>query len=122
MGRVDYAAAEPLFADDVVGFGTRATVVSGRRALREQQWSGVWPNIRDFRFDLDGFVHGGDGLVSWAVVTWTSIGFHEDGRSYERPGRATLVFEWRDGATVCRHSHFSLAPGTPQRSYPPRAS
>ena len=56
--RVDYEAAEPLFAEDVVSFGTRATLVTGRDALRAQQWSGIWPNVREFRFALDQLPKG----------------------------------------------------------------
>ena len=59
VNRVDYdTAAGELFSHDVIGFGTRAHLVEGLDRLRAEQWSRVWPNIRDFRFDLDGLRAG----------------------------------------------------------------
>ena len=55
MGRycaaVDYDAAERIFAEDVVSFGTTMDIVTGRRALREGQWESIWGNITDFKMD-----------------------------------------------------------------------
>lgn len=114
---VDYTAARDLFAPDVVAFGTRADVVEGLENLQNNQWSGVWPTIRDFTFDLDQLRWRWSGDQGWAVVTWTSTGFHPDGQPFARPGRATLVFVRSDGALRAQHSHFSLNPGTPARSH-----
>lgn len=114
---VDYATARGLFAPDVVAFGTRAEVVSGLDRLQEQQWSGVWPLIADFTFDLAQLHVGAGGDLAWAAVPWTSTGFHEDGTPFPRPGRATVAFARRDGRWLATHTHFSLNPGTPQRSY-----
>ena len=50
---VDYDAAERIFAEDVVSFGTAMDIVSGRRALREGQWESIWGNITNFKMDLD---------------------------------------------------------------------
>ena len=114
---VDYDANEAIFADDVVSFGTRATVVAGLGPLRKQQWEGIWGNIQDFTVDIGQFHGGGSGDHAWGMVPWSSTGFHEDGNTYDRPGRATVVLKRRNGAWLSVHTHFSLAPGTPPRTY-----
>jgi ketosteroid isomerase-like protein len=108
---VDYASARPLFAPEVVAFGTRAEIVSGLDALHARQWSQIWPTIRDFTFDLSQLRWGWFGEGGWAVVLWTSTGFRPDGTPFARPGRATLLFTRREGKLLAFHSHFSLAPG-----------
>lgn len=120
--RVDYAAGRAIFAEDVVAFGTRAEVVSGLDLLVERQWSGIWPNIRDFTFVLDQLHGGVDGDLAWGVVPWTSTGFHADGTPFDRPGRATVILERRGGRWLAKHTHFSLNPGAPPRTYPPNAA
>ncbi len=107
---VDYPSARALFAPDVVAFGTRAEVVVGLASLQAQQWSRVWPFIRDFAFDLAQLRWGWFGTGGWAVATWTSTGFRPDGSSFRRPGRATVLFERREGRLQAIHTHFSLAP------------
>ena len=117
---VDYDSVEAIFAPDVVSFGTRADVVSGLGPLRRNQWEGIWPNIADFRIDLDSVQSGGDERHAWGVATWTSTGFHENGEAFHRPGRATVTLERRDGVWLATHTHFSLNPGTPPRTFGPR--
>ena len=107
---VDYARARPLFADDVVAFGTFAAVVEGRARLEHEQWRNVWPNIRDFTFRLDELHALGTGSWICVIVPWDSIGQRADGDSFSRPGRATLVLSRRGDRWVATHSHFSLAP------------
>jgi ketosteroid isomerase-like protein len=107
---VDYASARPLFAPEVVAFGTRAEVVRGLDNLQENQWSGVWPNIRDFTFDLSQLLWSWSGEGGWAVTTWTSTGFRPDGTPFDRPGRATVTLARREGRLVALHTHFSLYP------------
>jgi ketosteroid isomerase-like protein len=114
---VDYASGRTLFSTNVVAFGTKADVVGGLANLEANQWSGVWPTIRDFTFQLDQLHWGWSGDSGWAVVTWTSTGFTIEGQPFPRPGRATVVFSRVADRLVALHSHFSLAPGTPQRSY-----
>jgi len=118
---VDYDTAGGIFAPEVVSFGTRADLVRGLDALQAQQWSGVWPMIADFTFDLERLHVDGAGETVWAAVTWTSTGFHEDGTPFPRPGRATVAFVRRDGRWLATHTHFSLNPGTPARSHGRRA-
>lgn len=115
--RVDYDGAEGIFAEDVVSFGTTMDIVSGRRALREGQWESIWGNISSFKMDLDNVHAHGSGNQAWGVVTWTSIGFDGSHQPFYRPGRATVTLERRDGVWLAVHTHFSLYPGTPQRTF-----
>src|SRR5262249_10860500 len=107
---VDYARARPLFADDVVAFGTFAAVVEGRDRLEHEQWRNVWPNIREFTFRLVELHALGSESSICVIVPWDSIGHRADGASFSRPGRATLVLSRHDNRWVATHSHFSLAP------------
>lgn len=118
VAAVDFDSAKPLFANDVVSFGTHATFfVSGLEALYENQWSRVWPNISDFQFLVDELVGEIDGNTAWAAVPWTSTGYHEDGTPFDRPGRATVTFR-RDGDRwLGTHTHFSLRPGVPWTTF-----
>ena len=114
---VDYYAAERIFAEDVVSFGTAMDIVSGRRALREGQWEGIWGNITDFKMDLANVYARGSGDNAWGMVTWTSTGYDSGHKPFHRPGRATVTLERRDGVWLAVHTHFSLFPDTPQRTY-----
>lgn len=107
---VDYEAARPLFAPDVVSFGTSATMARGWAALKRQQWQNVWPHIRDFTFRLEELhcLGGEQGLCM--VVPWDSVGVAGDGTTFTRPGRATIFLVRHDQDWVAVHSHFSLAP------------
>ena len=116
---VDYDGAEAIFAPDVVSFGTKAAIVTGLAELRRNQWEGIWPNIRDFVIDVANARGGGDEGSAWGVATWTSTGFDREGRPFERPGRATVTLERRDGRWLAVHTHFSLAPGAPQQTFGP---
>ena len=107
---VDYETAAGLFADEVVSFGTRMDIVSGLESLIAHQWKRIWPNIREFRFDLESLHAGGGEGLAWGVCLWTSIGFNEDGGSFARPGRATVILESREGRWIATHTHFSLFP------------
>jgi ketosteroid isomerase-like protein len=107
---VDFERARPLFADDVVAFGTFAAVVEGRARLEHEQWRNVWPNIRDFTFRLDELHALGTGSWICVIVPWDSTGQRSDGEPFSRPGRATLVLSRRGNRWVATHSHFSLAP------------
>jgi ketosteroid isomerase-like protein len=117
VAAVDFDTAEPRFADDVVGFGTKATVARGRTRLRAEQWSQVWPHIDGFRFDAEG----GDVWISpdrlQAVIAaeWHSTGRTPDGDTFPRGGRATVVLMRRtlDEDWLGVHTHFSLRPLDP---------
>ena len=121
MGRycasVDYDAAERIFAEDVVSFGTTMDIVRGRKALREGQWESIWGNITDFKMDLKNVNARGADDRAWGVVTWTSTGYDSDHKPFHRPGRATVALERRGEVWLAVHTHFSLFPGTPQRTF-----
>ena len=113
---VDYDATEPMFAPDVRSFGTKAEVVVGLDYLRENQWEKIWPNIEGFEIHLDQVYATADATLAWGMAPWSSTGFNSDGSSYDRPGRATVILERRGEQWLALHTHFSLAPGTPQQT------
>jgi ketosteroid isomerase-like protein len=110
---VDYDRAEHIFAPDVVGFGTFTGMAAGRANLRREQWSHIWPHIREFTFRLAELHGGAEGDLAWAICPWDSRGVRADGSTFARPGRATLVLERRDGQWLAVHTHFSLYPDWP---------
>ena len=121
VASVDYVSARDLVHPDVIGFGTFMDVVRGLDRLEAQQWRSIWPTIGDFRFLVDQLVSdvSDDGKHAYGIVPWTSTGFHEDGSTYDRPGRATVLFTREHESDPWRaiHTHISLAPGTPQKSF-----
>lgn len=125
VASVDLSAGRRRFDADAVAFGTRADVVSGLDQIATEQWEHVWGKIADFSFAVDELVVqiADDASLAVAIVPWTSTGFHQDGSSFDRPGRATIVL--RPGrshgetgpAWFALHTHFSLALDTPARTY-----
>jgi ketosteroid isomerase-like protein len=116
---VDYASARPLFAPDILAFGTHRDAVPDLDAWIRTQWDNVWPRTSDFRFTLEAahILASPDAAMAVVVVPWTSTGYHRDGRSFDRPGRATMAFEKSGEGWLCVHSHMSLNRGVPQESY-----
>lgn len=116
---VDYASARPLFHPDVLAFGTHRDIIPGIEAWIATQWDNVWPKTTDFTFDLDGtyVLASNDDSMAVLVTPWTSTGYDPAGARFDRPGRATLVFNNVDGAWLCTHSHMSLNRGVPQASH-----
>jgi ketosteroid isomerase-like protein len=121
---VDYAAARPFWHPDVVVFGTYQELVKGLSAWTDRQWDNVWPRTAEFRFDLAETIvmASPNSEMAVAIAPWTSTGFHEDGMTFDRPGRATIVLAKQpDGRWLGVHSHMSLARGVPQDSHGKRA-
>ena len=117
---VDYAAARPFWHPDIVIFGTYQELVKSLSAWTERQWDNVWPRTAEFRFDLANtmVMASPDGEMAVAITPWTSTGFHKDGSTFDRPGRATIVLARQpDGRWLGVHSHMSLARGVPQDSH-----
>ena len=110
---VDYARCRAIVAEDVVGFGSKAAMVIGIKALEEEQWRHVWPNIRNFTFLIEQ-MHcgsGGDDVI-WIACPWTSEGQGAGGTWIARPGRMSVILERRNGRWLAVHSHHSLAPAS----------
>jgi ketosteroid isomerase-like protein len=116
---VDYAPARSLFHRDILAFGTHRDVIPGLDAWVHTQWDNVWPRTSDFRFDLAAarVLASADRRMAVVVAPWTSTGYHADGARFDRPGRATMVFERVEGRWLCVHSHMSLNRGVPQESH-----
>jgi hypothetical protein len=118
---VDFVSSRPLFADDMITFGSFTSFIVGREATEQEQWRHVWGHIDRFRWCLDDLrtLISGDRLTAVGVAVFESIGYTEDDKVFDRPGRATIVLgrkavgeEW-----VAQHTHVSLFPGTPSRSF-----
>jgi ketosteroid isomerase-like protein len=109
---VDYERARPLFAEDVVAFGTYTAVISGRESLERDQWMHIWPMLNDFTFRLNQVHCLGTDQALCVVVPWDSVARRSDGSTFDRPGRATLLLEPRGERLVAAHSHFSVAPSS----------
>jgi ketosteroid isomerase-like protein len=118
---VDFVGSRTLFADDIITFGTFAAFTVGREATEQEQWRHVWSHIDQFRWHLDDLrtLISGDRLTGVGMAVFESTGYSEDGKAFDRPGRATVVLgrkaageEW-----IAQHTHVSLFPGTPSRSF-----
>jgi ketosteroid isomerase-like protein len=118
---VDLVGSRPLFAENMITFGTVAGFTTGREATETEQWRNVWGTIDQFRWLLDNLriILSQDRLMAVGMAVFESTGYTEDGRHYDRPGRATVVLgrsavgeEW-----VAQHTHVSLFPGTPAHSF-----
>jgi ketosteroid isomerase-like protein len=107
---VDYERGMTMFAPEVVGFGTYASMLVGLDKLVAGQWKNIWGVTRGFAFRLDELHCGISGDQAWVAAPWTSQGKDAAGEWYDRPGRATLILERRDGRWLCVHSHLSLYP------------
>jgi ketosteroid isomerase-like protein len=118
---IDYEGARPIFADDMVAFGTFTDFMIGRDKAENMQWRNVWGTIRNFRFKLDSMegIVSGDRLTAIGMAVWTSDGFHPNGDRFDRGGRATVgLGRLKVGDPfVATHTHLSLNRGTPDRSY-----
>ena len=117
---VDYIGARPIFAPDMIAFGTFSDFMTGRDVAEQQQWRNVWSHIDEFRFrpDIRAIVSP-DRLQAVGMAIFDSTGYRQDGTSYDRPGRATVVFA-RDniGASwLAQHTHLSLFRDVPTRSF-----
>lgn len=118
---IDYEGARPIFADDMIAFGTFTDFMTSREAAEKQQWRNVWGTIRNFRFALEtveGIVSA-DRLTAIGMGVWNSDGFHPNGDRFDRGGRATVGLGRQKigDPFVATHTHLSLNRGTPERSH-----
>jgi ketosteroid isomerase-like protein len=117
---VDYIGARPIFAPDMIAFGTFTDFMTGRDVAEQQQWRNVWSHIDEFRFRSDvRAIVSPDRLQAVGMAIFDSTGYHQDGTSYDRPGRATVVFvrDNVDAAWLAQHTHLSLFRDVPTRSF-----
>jgi len=117
---VDFAGARPIFAADLVAFGTFTDFITGRDLAEQMQWRNVWPHIDEFRWRPDvRVIVSPDRLQAVGMGVFDSTGYQEDGASYDRPGRATVVFgrASTDEPWVAQHTHMSLFRDVPTRSF-----
>lgn len=97
---VDYIGSRPLFAEDMITFGSYTAFTVGRDATETEQWRHVWGQIDQFRWRLDDLrtILSRDRLTAVAMAVFESTGYTEDGKPFDRPGRATV----RARAADCR--------------------
>jgi ketosteroid isomerase-like protein len=108
---LDYERCRAIFAEDVVAFGTWATLVTGLDALENDQWRHIWGTIRRFTFTVNQlYARGYADHVVWLACPWTSEWGAPDGSWMKRPGRITAVIERRGDKWLAVHTHHSLAP------------
>lgn len=118
---VDFAGARPIFAPDMIAFGTFSDFVTERDAVEAAQWRNVWPFIEGFRWRPDSIrgIVSPDRRAATGMAVWDSTGFHQDGTPFDRPGRATVALarERIGEAWIAQHTHFSLFRGVPGQSF-----
>lgn len=114
----NYEAGKQFFDDVHMCFGSFSTkLIRTLDDLVEMQWKMIWPNIRNFEYDLSSLVIETcdcDSLAC-AIVPYKSVGYNNSGISFNRSGRATIILKWSKNKNkwLSVHSHHSLAPGTP---------
>jgi ketosteroid isomerase-like protein len=117
---VDFAGARPIFAEDMIAFGTFTDFMTGRDKAEAAQWRNVWPHIDAFRWrpDIRAIVSA-DRLTAVGMAIFESTGYTPDGTPYPRPGRATVAFTRRKPGEpwVANHTHMSLFRDVPTRSH-----
>ncbi len=117
---VDFAGARPIFASDMVAFGTFTDFITGRDQAEQVQWRNVWPHIDGFHWRPDlRVIVSPDRMQAVGIGVFDSIGYREDGTPYDRPGRATVVFarDSVDAPWLAQHTHMSLFRDVPTRSF-----
>jgi ketosteroid isomerase-like protein len=117
---IDYEGARPIFADDMIAFGTFTDFMHGRELAEREQWRNVWGSIRNFRWrdNIEGIVSA-DRLTAVGMGIFDSDGFLSDGTKFDRRGRATVTFARKAVGEpwVATHTHMSLFRGTPDKSH-----
>ncbi|MCX5514790.1 ketosteroid isomerase [Kaistia algarum] len=117
---VDFVPARRLVVEDFIAFGTITDFMVGQQVAEMTQWRKVWPSIDGFTFrdDIRALVSP-DRLFAVGLAVFDSTGYHEDGSTFVRAGRATVSLI-RGSITerwVANHTHMSLYRGTPPISF-----
>lgn len=106
----DFSRGRILCSQNIVSFGTVAHIAVGLEQLVDQQWSRVWNVTCDFDFDYEHTHIDSRDDLTWVAAPWASRGFAEDGSSYLREGRATIVLHREHDGWRAIHTHFSTRP------------
>jgi ketosteroid isomerase-like protein len=117
---VNFVGARPIFAEDMVAFGTFTDFMTGRDKAEQSQWRPVWHHIDGFRFRAGiRAIVSSDRLQAVGMGVFDSTGYQQDGTPYDRPGRTTVVLVRSsvDQPFVAQHTHMSLFRDVPTRSY-----
>jgi len=118
---IDYEGARPIFAEDMIAFGTFTDFMIGRDLAEQKQWRNVWGTIRNFRYDLNKVeaIVSADRLTAVGMGVWQSDGYHPNGDRFDRPGRTTVTLGRKavGDPFVATHTHMSLFRGTPEQSF-----
>jgi ketosteroid isomerase-like protein len=107
----DFDRGRMLCSQHIVSFGTVVHIALGLEELIDQQWGRVWNVTCDFDFDYEHTHIGVSDDLAWVASPWASWGFAEDGSSYLREGRATIVLCREPDGWRGIHTHFSIRPG-----------
>jgi ketosteroid isomerase-like protein len=117
---VDYIGARPIFAADLIAFGTFTDFMIGQAAAEKAQWRNVWENIDDFtwRADIRAIVSP-DRRQAVGMGIFDSTGYLKDATPYDRAGRATVVLvrDSLDAPWLAQHTHLSLFRNVPTQSF-----
>ncbi len=111
----DIEGGRRLFDPDCASFGARAEHLVGVDDLVARQWHPTWTSTRGFAA-VPGTMAvetAADGTVVVLTALWESEGVRDDGSTFDRRGRCTIIL--RAEATAPHglravHSHFSLSP------------
>jgi hypothetical protein len=118
---IDYEGARPIFAEDMIAFGTFTDFMIGCDLAEQKQWRNVWGTIRNFRYDLNKVeaIVSADRLTAVGMAVWQSDGYHPNGDRFDRPGRTTVTLGRKavGDPFVATHTHMSLFRGTPEQSF-----
>jgi ketosteroid isomerase-like protein len=118
---VDYVGARPLFADDMIAFGTFENFITGRERVEKAQWRNVWGVTSGFHYRTDDIraIVSADRLTAIGMGVFDSIGYNADGSAYQRPGRTTVALSRRAVGRdwVADHTHMSLFRDVPSVSF-----
>ncbi len=106
----DFDRGRTLCSQNIVSFGTVVHIAVGLEQLINQQWSHVWNATQGFDFDYEHMHIGASDDLAWVAAPWASRGFAEDGSSYLREGRATIVLRREHDGWRGIHTHFSTRP------------
>lgn len=111
----DFKTGSKLFHPSILSFGTVTNRETNLQDLIDQQWQKVWPNTDSFAFDAPTLleVRSPDGHLTLVTGLWTSNGIRQDGTTYPRRGRASLLLTPSADSPVghlALHTHFSLSP------------